>query len=174
MNRSPWWIRALKAWLPVVLLCGIIFYSSSQSAHEQDVKPALAGFLQEESLSSWFPSMEFYYGRQLVSTEDGIFPFIEFFLRKGAHFATFGLLGLLFLRAWRSYYRLGAASIAALLCTFLYAVSDEWHQSFVFNRTGRIADVILDTSGALCFIVIAYLVIRRRERKRMTYIWDVK
>ncbi|NMM54296.1 VanZ family protein [Paenibacillus aquistagni] len=173
MNRSPWWIRALKAWLPVVILCGIIFYSSSQPANEQDVKPTLAGMISEESLS-WFPSMEFYYGRQLVSTDDGMYAFLEFWLRKGAHFATFGVLGLLFLRAWRKYTHLEIASIAALLCTFLYAASDEWHQSFVVNRTGRIADVVLDTTGALFFIVIACLLIRRRERKRQPYIWNIK
>lgn len=173
MYRSPWWKRALIAWLPVVILCGVIFYSSSQPANEQDVKPALEGLLSEESLS-WFPSMEFYYGRQLVSTDDGIYAFLEFWIRKGAHFATFGVLGLLFLRAWRKYTLLEPASIAALLCTFLYAASDEWHQSFVVNRTGRIADVVLDTSGALCFILIAYIIIRRRERKRSTYIWNLK
>ena len=44
--------------------------------------------------------------------------------------------------------------ILILLC-MLYACSDEIHQSFVLNRSGRIEDVFLDTVGA-SFGIVAY------------------
>lgn len=36
-----------------------------------------------------------------------------------------------------------------LLCSFLYACGDEWHQSFVPGRSALFSDVLIDTSGAL-------------------------
>lgn len=37
----------------------------------------------------------------------------------------------------------------AFVFTFLYAISDEWHQSFVMGRTAAWYDVGFDTIGAL-------------------------
>jgi VanZ family protein len=48
----------------------------------------------------------------------------------------------------------------ALALTVLYAASDEWHQTFIPNRSGQLADVLVDTAGALTVL----LVILRRNR----------
>ncbi|HYF24837.1 MAG TPA: VanZ family protein [Baekduia sp.] len=61
-------------------------------------------------------------------------------LRKAAHMTVFASLFLLWLRALRSW-------PAALAVTFLYAVSDEWHQSFVDGRHGTPTDVLIDMAG---------------------------
>ena len=76
-------------------------------------------------------------------------------LRKLAHMAEFGLLWWLW---WRA---LGfghpAPSIAIALA---YAVTDEFHQSFVEGRNGTPVDVLIDAAGAGA----AMLLLRRRAR----------
>jgi VanZ family protein len=54
----------------------------------------------------------------------------------------------------------GRRLVVALMVTVLYAASDEWHQTFVPNRHGQVADVLIDMVGAL----IAVMIIRRRGR----------
>ena len=63
-------------------------------------------------------------------------------LRKLAHMTVYGLLGFLW---WRA---LGYGHPApAIAITLLYAVSDEWHQSFVQGRHGSPLDVAIDALG---------------------------
>ncbi len=77
-------------------------------------------------------------------------------LRKGAHFAEYALLCALLFRALR-----GRLALAWTL-TVLYAVSDEFHQSFVDGRVGTPRDVVIDATGALA----AALLIRRYSQPR--------
>jgi VanZ family protein len=39
--------------------------------------------------------------------------------------------------------------VCVVFATF-YAASDEWHQSFVPSRTASLADVTIDSVGAIC------------------------
>ncbi|HEY1255286.1 MAG TPA: VanZ family protein [Terracidiphilus sp.] len=84
-------------------------------------------------------------------------------IRKAGHFAGYGLFSLICFRAFwttlggaacRMPRQLGAHGLAILL-TFLVAGADEFHQSFLPNRTGQFSDVVLDTCGgvALCFVL---------------------
>lgn len=46
----------------------------------------------------------------------------------------------------------------ALLLAFLYACSDEYHQTFVVGRTGQFKDVLIDFSGAFIGVLIVSLI----------------
>jgi len=74
-------------------------------------------------------------------------PLLDLLVKKGLHAAAYGALALLWLRALRA---AGAPAPAALAfaLSVLYAVLDEWHQSFVPGRSGRLADVFIDAAGA--------------------------
>jgi VanZ family protein len=61
-------------------------------------------------------------------------------LRKMAHMTAFGALWWLWLRA------LGRPVLACAI-TLAYAVSDEWHQSFVQGRHAAPSDVAIDAAG---------------------------
>ena len=79
-------------------------------------------------------------------------------------------MGVLWLRAW--WMTLPHASflldaVLALLGTALVASSDEFHQSFLPNRTGVPSDVLLDCCGAVVLLLLAYLFIRLRWPKRL-------
>ena len=77
--------------------------------------------------------------------------------RKLVHFATFGALWWLWDRALNHDHPLIAATI-----TIAYAISDEYHQTFVEGRVGSPRDVLIDSLGVLA----AWLVSRRLARRR--------
>jgi VanZ family protein len=83
-------------------------------------------------------------------------------IRKGAHFATFGLLGVLLFRAFRGWK--GAPIYAWALAT-LYGAIDEIHQGFVPGRTSLLSDVAIDSGGALAAILL-FLWVRSWLRRK--------
>ena len=50
--------------------------------------------------------------------------------------------------------------LRALLAAAVYAASDEIHQAFVPGRGPAVTDVLLDSAGALCGILIVCLIVR--------------
>ena len=70
-------------------------------------------------------------------------------LRKLAHTAEYGLLGALVFRAVRR--PLPAVAIASA-----YAVTDEFHQTFVTGRHGSPVDWLIDTAGVVIGVTAAW------------------
>ena len=54
--------------------------------------------------------------------------------------------------------------VIAFVIAVLYGASDELHQSFVPDRTGRLDDLVVDTIGAMVGLAVAYVVLARRAR----------
>ena len=89
-------------------------------------------------------------------------------IRKAGHFLGYGTMGLLWLRAWWMSLPRVAFVLDALLAlagTAAVASIDEFHQSFLPNRTGIPSDVLLDLSGAAA-LVLVYLLVRSTKTRR--------
>jgi VanZ family protein len=88
-------------------------------------------------------------------------PWLDLLMKKGAHFAVYAVLAVLIWRAleWRP-----RAWSWAWLLAVLYAISDEWHQSFVANRHPQATDVLIDACGAATALLIRSLLLRRSEK----------
>jgi len=70
-------------------------------------------------------------------------------LRKSMHAIVYLVLAILLMNALIvSNARLWVAIILSIIISFIYACSDEYHQTFV-GRTGQFSDVLIDTAGAL-------------------------
>ena len=87
-------------------------------------------------------------------------PLLDLLVKKGLHAAAYGVLALLWLRALRA---AGAPAPAALAfaLSVLSAAGDEWHQSFVPGRSGRLVDVFIDAAGAAAALAAVALGARR-------------
>ena len=88
---------------------------------------------------------------------------VHFAIRKAAHFGEYCLLGLLSARAFRKSSHLVLRRhwfLVALLLIAVYALLDEYHQSFVASRTGSIYDSFIDMAGGLTALIF----IRRFKR----------
>ncbi|TCS70629.1 VanZ family protein [Effusibacillus lacus] len=135
-------------WLFATLLfMALIFLKSGEPYHEQDLRPALSAWIPLRVLETVLPQVEFYYDKDLISWKEP-YDMLEFFIRKAAHVAEFGVLAWLWIRTLL-HTRLGYRKLLAFsfTATFLYAASDEWHQTFVTGRTGHLVDVWVDTIG---------------------------
>ncbi len=85
---------------------------------------------------------------------------------KGWHFTEFAVLLCLVvgtIRWWRGSVTPASIVVAMMLC-ILFAISDEWHQSFVPNRMGTIMDVIIDSLGVCTAGGILLLRYRAKQR----------
>jgi VanZ family protein len=97
------------------------------------------------------------------SVSDDRWDYIHHIIRKTGHFLGYGALGLAWLRAWwltLPHSRFYVDAMLALLGTAITASADEFHQTFLPNRTGTPWDVLLDCCGALVMQWIVFAIMR--------------
>jgi VanZ family protein len=73
---------------------------------------------------------------------------IDVVARKLVHLVEYGFLCFLWWRAFSPSASPGRAALAAFVVSALYAVTDEYHQSFVEGRSASALDVAIDSTGA--------------------------
>lgn len=74
---------------------------------------------------------------------------LDFIAKKIAHVSEYAILFILIFRASRKRW------IRSFILTLTYAISDEFHQSFVPGRTAAFFDLGFDLSGAnICAYII--------------------
>lgn len=85
---------------------------------------------------------------------------IDDILRKLAHVTVYGALTLLWYWALRPV--TPRALLIAAAIAIVYAITDEYHQSFVEGRSGSVRDVAIDLVG----VTLASLLLRYDQRVR--------
>jgi VanZ family protein len=120
-------------WLPPILWMGVIFYLSHQSGEE---------------LGTWLPFFQ-----RFVPEMAGF---------DWGHFVAYFVLTLAYYSALDSGRQLLRSKWLAILLSFLYGISDEFHQSFVPGRQPDFMDLRNDTIGAM----LAMLAIIALERSK--------
>jgi len=84
-------------------------------------------------------------------------------IRTLAHLASYAFLAGLLLFAMSGLERPRPRHLAAAFAiAVLYGVSDELHQTFVPERSGRIEDVAIDAFGVTIGLAIAWVILARR------------
>ena len=81
---------------------------------------------------------------------------IVFFVRKTAHFMEYFILGILVYLLFKEYNFKNIYLWVVLFC-FIYSITDEVHQMFINERTAKVFDVFVDTSGSIISNVLIYL-----------------
>jgi VanZ family protein len=84
-------------------------------------------------------------------------------IMKSAHMFVYGVLAWLYLRALR--HHLGHTSVlrvVSIVAAMGYGLTDEYHQTFVPGREGKLFDVGVDTVGACAVMVVDWWLARRR------------
>jgi VanZ family protein len=146
--------RKLRAWIPTLLwLCILTLFSTDM-------------FSAEHTGTLLWKISHALFGTRF----DEYFPQIHFFIRKSAHFCSYGFLGALAFFSWRA--TSPALSrwtwrwcLLALLVAVTAGSLDELHQIFVPSRGPSLRDVFIDTMGAVFFQLVIALWIGWREKR---------
>lgn len=151
-----------------IVVMVVLFISSSQTYEQQSQLSLLEKLLKNEPFKESLSKISFSYADSPVSIEEsGYFSFVEFFIRKGAHFGTYFILGASwFLGLQPRIKNIGITALVSWLAATGYAGLDEFHQMLTGGRTPLFQDVMLDSMGALTAIMICLMVILfKRMRK---------
>ena len=146
MQRA--WIRAVTTGMTLGMMI-LIFVFSMEPAERSDATSGIIALRVADVLRpGWqdFPPGE----KQRYFNE------IQHVIRKCAHFTEFTLLGVslrLCMESWMGR-RKGLTGISWAAGT-LYAGLDELHQLAVDGRSGQWTDVMIDSAGVMCGILIA-------------------
>lgn len=74
-------------------------------------------------------------------------------IRKITHFTIYLILALL-IHSALTLTNIKYKKLLTILICLIYAITDEYHQTFINGRTGLLSDVIIDTSGSLTYIIL--------------------
>lgn len=100
----------------------------------------------------WMAVIFTFSSMQVGSASD--FYWKDFVVKKTAHLIEYGILATLFYRGLiNSNIEKKKAMWYSILFAFAYGLTDEFHQSFTPGRGPKFTDVLIDTSGALIFII---------------------
>ena len=151
-------------WLASFGWMGLIFWFSAQNAEESaessgSVMTFLLRFFKVDSMEE-------------ILADTVLYSMVDFALRKSAHFAVFGMLGVLLyitISLYPNAIRLQKI-VLPLSLGILYACIDELHQYFVPGRACQIRDVCIDTAGVLAGVLlvlgIGWMYRRHRGKKQ--------
>lgn len=133
-----------KYWFPVVVWMCFIFWMSTALFGAQNTSTII-----EPILRFLMPSISH---RELEH--------IHFITRKLAHMIEYFISGWLLFRAFRSgsdEHHAWRWALYSFLVLVLIAATDEYHQSFVADRTSSIVDVGIDSIGGVFALLVCTL-----------------
>jgi VanZ family protein len=137
--------RLLSRYLPLIVWLAFISFASSDEFNAGNTSRIIG------PLVLWlFPN-----------TTPETLDIVHLITRKIAHITEYAILGFLAARAFRTSPRPAIGQRWFLICATLivvYALMDEYHQSFVPSRTASIYDSMIDIAGGLT----ALLIVRKR------------
>jgi VanZ family protein len=146
--------RKLRAWIPTLLwLCVLTLFSTDT-------------FSAEHTGSVLLKILHALFGVRF----DEQFEEIHFFVRKSAHFCSYGFLGALAFFSWRATFPARPRwtwrwCLLAFLVAVIAGSLDEFHQIFVPSRGPSLRDVAIDTIGAVFFQLAIALWINWRSKQ---------
>jgi VanZ family protein len=140
----------LSAWVPAAICILLVAISSSDTFSSDNTGHVLR------------PLMQWLFGAFANATWTRLL----YDIRKTGHFIGYGFVSLVFFRAYRMTFRLSRAyssvtaslraAAAALVSTLVLCGADEYHQSFLPQRTGSPFDVLVDMCGAITFHLLIF------------------
>lgn len=133
--------------LALLIMAAIFWFSSQSGAESSGLSLKVTRFI---SRIIYFDFKNMHPSQQNFIVE-GLHPFV----RKLAHFSVYMLLGMcVYSFIMASGFRFKARQLAALVVCIVYAAFDEFHQSFVPDRSMKLADVMIDSAGSLIGIFV--------------------
>ncbi|NLT08689.1 MAG: VanZ family protein [Ruminococcus sp.] len=143
-------LRIVFALLALVCMITIFSFSGENSEKSSETSGKVTETVVELTVKD--------YKEKTPQEQESIKDKFTFYVRKCAHFTLYMCLGFCVSMCVGKRRIWSVSSAAALFFCFLYAVSDEIHQSFIPGRSCEFRDVVIDTSGALTGTLISLVI----------------
>lgn len=141
--------KRIILWILVILWMGIIFiFSSFNSDNSSKQSEGIINFIIENVIEIFNKDLSLEDKSLLIDR-------VHMPVRKLAHFSIYLVLGVLVTLLLKTY-NLSTRNVilVSILICFLYACSDEIHQLFISGRSAEFRDILIDTLGSSCGIVL--------------------
>ena len=144
--------KKIISWILVLIWMGIIFYFSSFNGEESTEQSR--GFIYNT-----LGNIVEFFNKDITSEEKEILICkYDPIVRKLAHMFVYFILSILVCVSLNNYnLDIRKIILYSFLICFLYACSDEIHQTYVGDRSGKFLDVIIDGIGFSLGNMIIYL-----------------
>lgn len=166
-ERRDFMWKKIFCWLLVIIWLFVIFSFSAKNGASSDVQSRtfiinfannFASVAKKIGIIKNMPTNE-----QINNFAYDINPFI----RKCAHATVYFILAILILLALNTnketFFR--NIGIAIVIC-FLYALTDEYHQTTIPGRTGKFVDCIVDTIGGVIACLLYYPFLKLKDKQK--------
>lgn len=150
--------------LLVILLaiCSIIFMFSNQNSEKSDSTSDKIIYRVLDIITKNNDLSQQEYNELYMS--------VKILVRKTAHFTIYTLLGLFLMLVLNTInINLKERILISWMIGIIYAIGDEIHQYFIPGRTPMMTDVIIDSIGVLCGILIVYFISKILYIKKRKY-----
>ena len=147
-KQRKWWILSAMIWMVL-----IFFFTQLPYFTGEKTSSVIEKVVETEQDISQPSSKE---------SNDINVNILNLIVRKTTHVIVFGILAFLLFKSLEPN---KSAYILSWFITFLYAITDEWHQSFMEGRVASFKDVMLDSFGAALVLLLVFLIERRKKRK---------
>lgn len=157
-------IKIIISWLLVVLWMFVIFMFSNMTGNESDSKSKgtinkvvdvtiviadKIGIIDEKPTEEQI--------EEIVNN-------LNVPLRKCMHMTIYLILALLVINALKvSNVKINLTYLLTFIICFIYACTDEFHQSLIAERSGEFRDVLIDSFGSALGIMFYYLLVKIRK-----------
>ena len=142
----------------LIILCAFIIFMSGETS---EISSGRSDGISRTLLRSVFGFLSL--GEPTDSTVEAL----ELFIRKGAHFSAYAAMSFLCLSFLFTFAGNSTVKYAAsFLYCLAFAVSDEYHQTFVSGRWGSARDVLLDCTGVLFSCAVFFFISKYIGSKR--------
>ncbi|WP_144555434.1 VanZ family protein [Bacillus sp. X1(2014)] len=149
MNSRKGWLLAVILWMAL-----IFFFTQLPYFTGEKTSKAIQHVVVKEHNTIHTPSAD----HEEINV-------LNLVVRKATHVTVFGILALLLFKSLEIY---RYSYILSWVLTFLYAVTDEYHQSFMSGRVSSFRDVLFDSLGALLGLTLMFFINRKRKLIRTT------
>lgn len=150
--------------LLLVTWCSVIFYASNKTSTESNMA---SKYLIRTGLAYALKITNRFKITEIATTEKNLNTIVEklnYPLRKCAHATVYFFLAILvFILLKLIGLKRGLIFLVTITFCFLFSISDEYHQTFIEERTGQFSDCLIDTTGSLIGIGIMYLIYKKKK-----------
>jgi VanZ family protein len=129
MSKRKWWSAAALTWMVAIFIVTQLPYFTGKNTADVIQKVVVT---EQQSVST-----------PTASTTIGE---LNLLIRKSTHVIVFGILAFLLYKSFETY---RWSYLLSWVTTVLYAITDEWQQSFMPGRVAAYQDVLLLVLGRL-------------------------